>query len=324
MKRKLLLTTLTISIVAILALASHLYGQMSHDRLRKLLEERVAIQPGELPYVERQGIGTGVLEDVNAPYLTQSLRFNRRGPLGNFLAEISYVLALVSDERQAYRKSVFFAGSQLAPLGTPGIPEGTYSCFPIGMKSWVYTPPEGAKPGPGAGTARLVIHDGCLTLKVYVEYQPIDPKAKTGVFLPVTREDQERSEFVARLLLSRAHMLLMNWEGLGTLRVQSAKATVPAKRSTAGVIYIAAGAVLQQHGGSLKQGKAGVFTASWLGKRVTIPVAARVLLIGKQQVPLSQPVLYDGREVWIEARGFAQAFGWKLIRRGQAVSLSPQ
>lgn len=119
-------------------------------------------------------------------------------------------------------------------------------------------------------------------------------------------------------------MLLMNWEELGTLRVQSAKATVSAKRCTTGVIYVPAGAVLQQHGGFLKQGEAGVFTASWLGKRVTIPVAARVLLLGKQQVPLSQPVLYDGREVWIEARGFARAFGWKLIRRGQAVSLSPQ
>lgn len=324
MKRKLLLTILTICVVAILALASHLYGQMSHNILRKLLEERVAIQPGELPYVEQQSAATALLEHTKAPYLTQTLRFSRRGPLGDFPADITYVLIVEGDHKEAYRAAVHFAQTQYAPPSAPGLPEGTCSSFPIGMKSWVYTPPEGAKPGPGEGNAVLVVYDGRLALRVEVRYQPIDPKAKTGVFLPVTREDQERSEFVARLLLSRAHMLLMNWEGLGTLRVQSAKATVPAKQSAAGMIYVPVSATLHQHGGSLKQGKAGVFTASWRGKQVTIPIAARVLLIRKQQVPLSQPVLYDGREVWVEAHGFAQAFGWKLIRRGQSVSLLPQ
>lgn len=311
--RKVILPILALSIVTVLSLTSHLYGQMSHDKLRKLLKEKVAIRRGELSYVERQPVGTALFEDNKAPYLTQSLKFRRRGPVGEFRAEIAYVLAVEPDEAQAYRRAVGFAETQYAPRGTPGLPEGTHSGFPIGMRSWVYTP-RGDKPGPSKENAVLVIHDGCLVLSVDVSYQPVDAKAKTGIFLPVTREDQERSEFVARLLLSRAHMLLMNWEGLGTLRVQSGKASVPAKHTSAGV-YIPVGVALQQHGGVFTWRKAGVFTASWQGKRVTIPVAARVLLIGKREVPLSAPVLYDGYEVWVEAQGVAQAFGWKLHNR---------
>lgn len=107
MKRKLLITILTISVGGIVALASHLYGQTSHDRLRKLLEERVAIQSGELPYVERQSAATALLEHTKAPYLTQSLRFSRRGPLGEFPAAIAYVLVVERDQKEAYRAAVY-------------------------------------------------------------------------------------------------------------------------------------------------------------------------------------------------------------------------
>jgi len=312
---------LTAAAVVTLALACQLVGQMSRDELRRLLKEQVAIRQGELPYIEKVTVGTGFMAH-GAPYLTQSLRFQRQGLMGYFPAEMTVEMVVPSDEKQAYRQAVFFAQTQFALPGTPGLPEGTHSGFPVGLKSWVYAPPDGAKPGPGQGTSVLVVYGGSVALRVSIQYQPIDPKAKTAVFLPVSREDRERSEYVARLLLSRVQMLLMNWEGSNVLRIHSGRATLPARKTSTG-LYIPAGSALRQHGGVVKQGRTGVFTADWRGKRVTVPVAARVLLIGKQQISLSTPVLYDGQEVWVEARGFAQALGGKLVKQGGAISLSP-
>jgi len=312
---------LTAAAVVTLALACQLVGQMSRDELQQLLKEQVAVRQGELPYVEKVYMGPGVLANSGASHLSQRLRFRREGPMGYFPADMYIDVAVLSDEKQAYRQAVRFAETQFALPGTPGLPEGTHSGFPVGQKSWVYGPPDGAKPGPGQGTSVLVVYDGSAALRVDIRYQPIDPKAKTAVFMPVSGEDRERSEYVARLLLSRVQMLLMNWDGSNVLRIHSGRATLPARKTSKG-LYIPAGSALRQYGGVVKRSRTGVFTVEWGGKRVTVPVAARVLLTGKQQIPLSTPVLYDGQEIWIEAQGFAQALGWKLVKQAGAISLS--
>jgi hypothetical protein len=42
------------------------------------------------------------------------------------------------------------------------------------------------------------------------------------------------------------------------------------------------------------------------------------------KVGLKVPVLYDGREIWVEGEGLAKALGLRLEQKGQTIALLPK
>ena len=98
------------------------------------------------------------------------------------------------------------------------MPQGSWTELPIGEKSWA-TAPKAEKPAPGVGTASFVVWDDRLALRVIIDYQPIDPKAKTAIFLPVADEDLRLGELAARLILAKASLGLLGWQDLPQLRL---------------------------------------------------------------------------------------------------------
>jgi hypothetical protein len=292
-----------------------LWGQkMDEERMMKLLREFVALEPYEVPEFDTRGGVTfrntdwGVVDLI----LAQKLHREGKGIPGRDPTEIFIRLHYLPDLKIAYQVALSEAWTQRFFPGTlgPTIPEGSWTGMPIGEKSWCSgICPEGTKPAPGLGSAILVVWDDKLALRVEVHYQPLGgPKAKTAIFLPVAKEDLELGELAARLILAKANLLLWGWRELPTVRLVANGKNLEAKKTKKGAVFVPVQALLKELGGKAER-KLGVIEAFWRGKKVTLPIGARVMLVGKEKVRLSLPVLLDRGEAWVDAAGMAKGLG---------------
>jgi hypothetical protein len=81
-----------------------------------------------------------------------------------------------------------------------------------------------------------------------------------------------------------------------------------AKKTKEGAVLVPVQALLKELGGKAER-KLGVIEAFWRGKKVTLPIGARVMLVGKEKVRLSLPVLLDRGEAWVDAAGMVKGLG---------------
>ncbi len=117
---------------------------------------------------------------------------------------------------------------------------------------------------------------------------------------------------------------------------------VSGRQTREGVVPAPVKPVLERLGGRVED-RLGVLRCAWQGKEVTLPLGARVALVGSwkvqtfvgwnarvrrlseaEQVSLSLPVVYDGSQAWVDARGLATALGLRIEQRGNTLVLAAQ
>lgn len=291
--------------------------RMDEKQVMKLLKEFVALEPNEIHGFETRG---GIVLPVNlkargyewdATSIDLYQRLTRTGTeiVGRDPTDIIIRLHLLPNRDIAYGMALWMTWTQTT-LKPPGFPEGSWTGMPIGEKSWYSgVCPEGTKPAPGLGSAILVVWDNNLALRVGVHYQPLGgPKAKTAIFLPVAKEDLELGELAARLILAKANLVLLGWRELPTVRLVANGKNLEAKKTKEGAVFVPVQAMLKELGGKAER-KLGVILVSWKGKKITLPIGAREMLVGKEKVALNLPILWDGKEAWVEGEGMARGLG---------------
>jgi hypothetical protein len=329
-------------LVAVVVVVSLLEGQpMNEEQVMKFLKEFVALEPNEIPgfnptkpFVRKWEAGKGFS-------LYQSLFRKGTGIPGRDPTEIFIHAGLATDRDTAYQAAISMIETQVFHFGAePGrISEGSWTGLPIGEKSWATAP----KTGPGVSfTSNLVVWDDRLALRIIVRYPPLDPKAKNLIILPIEGEDLELGELAARIILAKATLVLIGWEQLPSLRLVVNGTSLRAKGSQ-GSLFVPVGLVMKALGCEGER-KGGIWVGRWRGKKVTFPIGARCVLVGdwsvevlrkgrsgvkrmkgvEGKVGLKVPVLYDGREIWVEGEGLAKALGLKLEQKGQTIALLPK
>jgi hypothetical protein len=336
-----------------------LEGQkMDEERTMKMLKNFIALKHGEVPGFDAKAIvhrvnlkerGYDKIAeiipkitvknwDVTSIDLYQRLTRKGTGVIGKDPTDIFIRVHLLPDREIAYWVAVLATTSQLAPVGQPGLPEGSWTGLPIGEKSWASAPNPKEPPAPGIGTANLVVWDGRLALRVNVHYQPLGgPKARTAIFLPIAEEDLEAGELAARIILAKATLVLIGWEQLPSLRLVVNGTSLRAKGSQ-GSLFVPVGLVMKALGCKGER-KGGIWIGHWRGKKVTFPIGARCVLVGnwsvealgrsgvkrmkevEGKVGLKVPILYDGQEIWVDGEGLAKALGLRLEQKGQTIAL---
>jgi len=321
----LILMTLTLLSVTLIGL-NPLEGQrMDEERALKLLRDFVALYPDEIPggFSTKGGFTfrTDTKWGVVCLTLVQRLTRSGTGIPGRDPTDILIRLHLLPNRKIAYQSAILDTATQRAAIGEAGLPEGSFSGLPIGEKSWYWAlDPEKTKPGPGIGDATLVVWDDKLSLLIEVHYQPIGgPKAKTAIFLPVAKEDLELGELAARIILARANMVLLGWHELPKVRLVANGKELEARKERSGQVFVPVRALMDAMGGKVER-RHGVVTVSFGGKRVVMPIGAREIMVGKEKVKLSLPILWDGKELWVEGAGVAKGLGLALRwERGKLV-----
>ena len=230
---------------------SLLEGQMmDEERMQKSLKDFVALEPDEISGFDTRGGVTNRYKtrwNVVAIDLYQTLRRKGTGVPGKDPTDISITASLLPNRNIAYEAAVLMTTSQVGYPDGAGMPQGSWTGLPIGEKSWA-TAPNAEKPAPGVGTADLVVWNDRLALGVIVDYQPIDPKAKTAIFLPVADEDMQLGELAARLILAKASWVLLGFNDLSQLRLVVNGASLPAKEYQ-GNFFVPVTATLNRLGG---------------------------------------------------------------------------
>ncbi len=341
MRTKIMIILLLAVISTAILIGAGLMKAQPEDEKEMLMamEESVALKPGEVPGFDAKTIvHRGNLRKWNATVINLYQGLSRKGTgiPGRDPTEIVIQAHLLPDREIAHQVAISRTQSQLVYPDGAGMPQGSWTGLPIGEKSWA-TAPRAKEPGPGLGTASLVVWDERLALRVMVDYQPIDPKARTAVFLPVDEEDLELGELAARLILAKAHLVLIGWQELPKLRLVANGLSLEAKRAKTGTILVPTRAVIEALGGKAER-KLGVLFCYWQGREVTLPIGAREILVdswerrevGRQvvvratKVALSLPVLFDGREVWVEGDGLAKSLGLRIEQRRNTLVLVAQ
>ncbi len=293
------------------------------DEVEKLLQEFVALKPDEIPGFSTRGgftFRTNTKWGVMSLTLSQRLRRTGTGIIGRDPTDIIVRVHYFPDRKIAYEAAIWMTWTQLT-LEPPGLPEGSWTGLPIGEKSWYSgVLPEGTKPAPGLGSAVLVVWDDKLALEVEVNYQPIGgPKAKTAIFLPIAKEDLELGELAARIILARANMVLLGWHELPKVRLVVNGRELEGRKGRSGQVFVPVRALMGAMGGRFER-RRGVVTVSFGGKRVVMPIGAREMMVGKERVKLSLPILWDGKELWVEGEGIARGLGLAMRwERGRLV-----
>jgi len=290
-----------------------LRGQTMAERVERLLRESVSLAPDDLPsFTTKGGMTYHPAGQKDRLIFVQRLTRKSTGVPGKERADIIVRLGFLPNREMAYESALSQTTSQRIYPDGAGMPQGSWTSLPIGQKSWATAPDPEQPPAPGIGNANLVVWDDQLALRVIVNYQPIGgPKAKTAVFLPIAEEDLELAEFAARTILVRTHMVLIEWKNLPQVRLTFGGKQVDGRRGKDGQVFVPVKTLLQALGGKIER-RHGSVTAMWGGKKVVMPIGARQVIAGKETVQLSLPILWDGKEVWVEQRGVEKAFGLAL------------
>ncbi|MEM2568228.1 MAG: hypothetical protein QXH20_07160 [Candidatus Bathyarchaeia archaeon] len=279
-----------------------LEGQQMDEGLLKSL---IALKSGEIPGFSTKGRVTFGTEKHLT--LAQSLWRTGTGIPGKDPTEIVIRLHFLPNREIAYQVALSETVSQRIYPDGAGMPKGSWTGLPIGEKSWATAP----KSGEVSFTSNLVVWDDRLALRVIVRYPPLDPMARNLVFFPIEQQDLELGELAARLILTKANLVLLGWKELPTVRLVANGKNLEAKKTKEGNIFVPVQATLREMGGKAER-KLGVILASWKGKKVTLPIGARVMLVGKEKVALNLPIVWDGEEAWVEGTGMAKGLGLAL------------
>jgi hypothetical protein len=312
MKVWLIVSSVFVAICGLVGL-KQLGGQtMSEEQVMKMMKEFVTLAPGEVPGFETRG---GIVERVNTKWGLVNIRLlqrlHRKETDGSEV-HIKIWANLLPDRDTAYKVAVLFTTSQRAPIGQPGMPEGSWSGLSIGEKVWFMVPKQiGESP-----VAHLTVWDDRLAIHASVEYhRPLE----WIEFVPIDRSDLELGELAARLIIAKANLILLGWHELPKVRLVANGKELEARKERSGQVFVPVRALMDAMGGKVER-RHGVVTVSFGGKRVVMPIGAREIMVGKEKVKLSLPILWDGKELWVEGAGVAKGLGLALRwERGKLV-----
>jgi len=234
-------------------------------------------------------------------------------------AYIGIVLEVSPDSKLAYAGALYHTHTQ-ASLVPPSIPEGTFTGFPLGKKSW------SAAPRKGSGvsfTARLVVWDNLISMWVKVQYTPKDPLARNLEFSPIEPADLELGEQAARLALARTQWVLLNERSpLSSQPVMADGELLEARRTEGGRVLYPLKALVSALGGTVEEEKPGIYRVVHHGQVVTLPLGAYVLQASGQMRSLALPVMMSGSEIWVEGGELTRALGLSVRTSGNTLVLS--
>jgi Copper amine oxidase N-terminal domain. len=277
---------------------------MSEEQAMKMMKEFVALAPGEVPGFET---GNGIVERVNTKWGLVNIRLLQRlyrEETKGSKTLIKIWANLLPNRDSAYEAAVLFTTTQRAPIGQPGMPEGSWSGLPIGEKAWSTVPKQIGE----APVAHLTVWDDQLAIHVSVEYHL---PSRWIEFVPIDRSDLELGELAARLIIAKANLILLGWHELLKVRLVANGRELEARKEKNGRAYVPVQALMDAMGGKFER-RHGLVTVSWAGKKVTMPIGAREIIVGKERVKLFLPILWDGKELWVEGKGIAKGLGLAL------------
>jgi len=285
------------------------------EAVERLLRSKdfIALKPDEFPNFNTKGMNAfHPAGQKDRLILVQGLTWHIPNFPGKERTDIVIRLSIFPTPEMAHEAALSSTTSQRIYPDGAGMPQGSWTGLPLGEKSWATAPDPKAQPAPGLGSAVLVVWDDKLALEAEVHYQPIGgPKAKTAIFLPIAKEDLELGELAARIILARANMVLLGWHELPKVRLVVNGKELEGRKGRSGQVFVPVRALMDGMGGKVER-RRGVVTVSFGGKRVVMPIGAREIMVGKERVKLSMPILWDGKELWAEGEGIAKGLGLAL------------
>jgi hypothetical protein len=293
----------------------------------RMMKEFVALEPNEVPGFDTKG---GI---VHREDLERGREFRKKGwrldfggvsielyqtlsrpsTRGKGKDEINIRACLLPDRDTAYKMALTMTWTQRS-LTLPGLPEGSWTGLPIGEKSWRFVPEIGKTYAGVAPGGILVVWDDRLAVRVEVEHPPVDPMARTLVFLPVEREDLELGEMAARLIVVKANLALLGWGEVPKVSLVANGKEMEARKVREGLFLLPVSSLAKGMGWRFER-RYGVAKVSVSGREVVLPMGAREVLVGGKRVELALPVLWDGKEWWAEGVSLAKGGGFAVRER---------
>ena len=147
--------------------------------------------------------------------------------------------------------------------------------------------------------ASLEVLDGRVSLLVYYERYPKRGKDGWTEYPPISNEDLQITEFVARLALSKAYMAIHDFDNLKKESATIRKVKVDTKRTSDKMLLVPIKSLAKQLNWKYEE-KYGVLTINISKNKMIIPAGSRELIMGSRKEKLPLPVILDGKEYWVE------------------------
>jgi len=327
MKRKAFILLALACTAASFTLMNWVGGQtVNEEKAMRMMKEFVALEPNEVPGFDTKGgivnrvvLGKGRilllgLELSGGVSIELYQTLSRPSTRGKGEDEINIRACLLPDRDTAYKVALTLVVTQsfLPGAEAPGrLPEGSWTGLPIGEKSWRSVPEIGKIYAGISPTVNLVVWDDRLAVRVCVRHPPIDPMARTLVFLPVEREDLELGEMAARLIVVKANLVLLGWREIPKVRLVANGKEMEARKVREGLFLLPVSSLAKGMGWRFER-RYGVAKVSFSGREVVLPMGSRELLVGGRRAKLALPVLWDGKELWAEGVSLAKGLGFAL------------
>ncbi|MCL6624232.1 MAG: hypothetical protein K6T17_06400 [Fimbriimonadales bacterium] len=220
----------------------------------------------------------------NTPYEPASFvgfRFELRRLQGD--GRIGVGVGVFSNRLHAWLETLAVTLTNLAPILNPGLPEGSYSGLPMGVKVWSICSRKvpGGYLGPGSG---LVAYDGYVVVTVGARQDPKDPMAASLEFEEMPAEMLVASEQVARLVMSAAPSEVTRFSGMPQTEVLVNGTPCRVRITPDGIRLISLSDVAGASRGRLTQ-KHGVFTLQGRSHRLVFPLASYLCIVDGKEVP---------------------------------------
>lgn len=176
-----------------------------------------------------------------------------------------------------------------------------------------------------AGGAKMVAWDNRLVVDIDLGYTGVSWPSKfskgTTYFQKPSREELERVEGLARLILSRAAKWLHADGAWGSAEVVVKGQPLPGKTARERTL-VPGGAVLRALGGQVQlNGRLYTLQGSWREQPIILPAGGYQLVAKGGRQVLSLPLVWDEGEVWVEGTGLAEALGLRVRMEGERLVL---
>jgi hypothetical protein len=208
-------------------------------------------------------------------------RFELRRPQGDGILQVG--VGVWSSRLHAWLDALASTCTQLALPPQPGLPEGTYSGLPMGVKvwsvSWRKVPGRYLDP-----VSALVAYDGLVVVEALAYRDPKDSMAATLEFEEIPAEVLVASEQVARLVMSAALSEVMRFSAMPQTEVLINGARCRVRTTPDGIQLILLSDVAMASRGRLTQ-KHGVFSLQVRSHQLVFPLASYLCIVDGKEVP---------------------------------------
>jgi|GEM_PF-6876980 len=181
---------------------------------------------------------------------------------------------------------------------------GTYSGYGLGQASWVTT--STGRPELDR-SLKIAAADGRVVTRVDLWPQPMNTNDRNPGWRPLADLDHRVSEFAVRLALSYGLLADIDFGRAPRSAITVRGTRLEGRKPAEDLILVPLRSVLKTVDGNLAGGEFGVYQAMVGGGSLRVAIASRELIAGHRKITLPLPILFDGKEIWIEKNGLASA-----------------